>query len=76
MKQADSTQSSRGTGRFNRGIYEATKQAILEAGAPENVAEDAARVIGRDDPSRDDLGRSPEDRDAIQRGWFYLVFGD
>lgn len=66
---------NRGTRRFNQGLYEATKRAILAAGAPEEVAENAARVVGHDDPEQEDLGRSPEDQDAVWRGWTYLIFG-
>lgn len=68
-------QESRGTGRFSQGLYEATKRAILAAGAPEDVAEDAARVVAKDDPKQENLGRTAEDQDAIWRGWTYLAFG-
>lgn len=68
-------QDSRSTGRFDSGIYEGALQAFLSAGAPENVAENAARVIGSDDPHLDNFGRTTEGQDAVQQGWFWLVFG-
>ena len=66
---------NRSAGRFDTGLYEATKTAIIEAGAPESVAEKAAEVVANDDPNLENLGRTPEDQDAVQQGWFWLVFG-
>lgn len=68
-------EDSRGTGRFDTGLYNATKQAILEAGAPVEVAENAARVIARDDTKKPNLGRSEEDQSFVWQAWHYLVGG-
>lgn len=68
-------EDSRGTGRFDTGLYEGALQAFLDAGAPENVAENAARVVAKDEPGLENFGRTTEDQDAVQQGWFWLVFG-
>lgn len=65
----------RGSGRWDAGLYEAAKQAALDAGAPESVAENAAAVIAKDDPELENFGRSTEDQDAVQQAWFYLITG-
>lgn len=67
------TQDNCGTGRFNNDLYEAALQAILAAGAPESVAENAARVVASDDPNLENFGRTDEDQEAVQHAWFYLV---
>ena len=69
------TSDSRGTGRFDTGLYEGARQAFLDAGAPEIVAEKAAEVVAKDDPNLENFGRTTEDQDAVQQGWFWLVFG-
>ena len=69
------TSDSRGTGRFNTGLYEATKTAIIEAGAPVDIAEKAAAVIARDDTNQPNLGRSEEDQSFVWQAWHYLVGG-
>jgi hypothetical protein len=68
-------QDSRGTGRLNNGLYNATKTAIIEAGAPVEVAEKAALVIARDDNKLPNLGRTNEDQDAVWQAWIYLTTG-
>jgi hypothetical protein len=68
-------QDNRGIGRFNNGLYEAAKQAALDAGAPEAVAEKSARVVAKDDPTQDNLGRTDEDQDAVWQAWIYFITG-
>ena len=66
-------QEERGTGRFDKELYEATKQAMLVAGAPEEIAEKAAKVIAGDDSSKPNLGRSEVDQKIVSQAWNYLV---
>lgn len=68
-------EDSRGTGRFDTSLYEAAKQAALDAGAPESVASKAAEVIAKDDPELENFGRSTEDQDAVWHAWIYLIGG-
>jgi hypothetical protein len=67
------TQDNRGTGRFNIGLYNTTKRAILNAGAPLEVAEKAAKVIACDDENKPNFGRTEEDQSAVWKAWTYLV---
>lgn len=69
------TQDNRGSGRWDAGLYEAAKQAALDAGAPEIVAEKAAEVIAKDDPELENFGRTSEDQDAVWHAWIYLIGG-
>ncbi|MFB2983888.1 hypothetical protein [Microseira sp. BLCC-F43] len=68
-------QDERGTGRFNSEMYKATRNAILEAGAPVEVAEKAALVIAKDDPGQPNLGRTSDDQSAVTAAWHYLIGG-
>jgi hypothetical protein len=69
------TQDNRGTGRFNIGLYNTTKRAILNAGAPMDVAERAAAVIARDDSNLPNLGRTNKDQAVIWQALTYLIAG-
>lgn len=66
---------NRGTGRFDQGLYEGALQTFLDAGAPQEVADKAAKVVARDNPDLEDFGRTDEDQGAVHRAWCYLIFG-
>lgn len=59
----------------NQNLYEGALECFLQAGAPQEVAEKAARVVAKDDPSLENFGRTCEDQEAVHRAWCYLVFG-
>ncbi|MBA3789569.1 hypothetical protein H0X32_04255 [Patescibacteria group bacterium] len=49
----------------DKDIYQATFKALTESGVPHEVADRAAQVVGQDDFTLANLGRTPQDQDAI-----------
>ncbi|MBA3789552.1 hypothetical protein H0X32_04165 [Patescibacteria group bacterium] len=49
----------------NKELYQATLEALTINGVPQEVADKAAGIIAQDDFTLANLGRSPEDQDAI-----------
>jgi hypothetical protein len=50
-----------------------TYQTQLEgAGVPVNLATQCAEIIAKDDASKPDLGRSPDDQHLIASAWEWL----
>lgn len=59
--------------KANEGMYIATMQVFVEAGAPLDIAAKAAAVIVNDTPGEENLGRSQADQEAVKAAWKYLA---
>ncbi|MGF1987878.1 MAG: hypothetical protein RMY62_008445 [Nostoc sp. ZfuVER08] len=57
---------------FNWNLYAASFEALIERGAPPEKAEAASQVIGRDDGTKDNFGRTAEDQRAVNDILEYL----
>lgn len=45
------------------------EKALLLDGVPASLAEEAAKILVKDDPSKPDLGRTEKEKQIIQRAW-------
>lgn len=50
-------------------LWKTYKQALTSTGVPEDLAEKAAKVIANDQPGIPNMGRSPEDQQAVMDAW-------
>ncbi|AFY31621.1 hypothetical protein [Calothrix sp. PCC 7507] len=50
-------------------LCKAYTQALIADGVPQEIAEKAAQVIANDRPGEPNLGRSPEDQQAVLDAW-------
>ena len=55
------------TKEFKENVYDASYKALTESGVDEDVADKASRVVASDDESKSDLGRTPEDQEAVNQ---------
>ncbi|MBF2016356.1 MAG: hypothetical protein IGS23_14370 [Rivularia sp. T60_A2020_040] len=59
------------TSPFNQSLYEASLKALTSNGVPEEIAHKASEVVASDDASKPDLGRTQQDREAINEAMNY-----
>ncbi|MBW4565924.1 MAG: hypothetical protein KME32_33555 [Mojavia pulchra JT2-VF2] len=62
-----------GENQWNPGIYAAAKQALLNGGANQWLADTAANIVASDDPHQPNLGRTESDQQIIQMSLPYLL---
>ncbi len=43
--------------------------ALMSVGVPENLATQVAAIISRDDSTKPDLGRTPEEQAIVTQAW-------
>ncbi|MBD2302267.1 hypothetical protein [Nostoc sp. FACHB-190] len=53
-------------------IFFEALNALINNGCPQELAHSAASIVANDDPSKPDLGRTPEDQQIIQQVLPYL----
>lgn len=58
---------------FDEGLYKTTKAILIEAQAPLELAEQAAKVIASDDPRLNNLGRTKHDQAIIWEAFPYFL---
>jgi hypothetical protein len=56
----------------NQGLHDATVQALTDRGCPTDLAESAAKVVAKDDPTKADLGRTEADQKVVKQALPYL----
>lgn len=57
---------------FNQDLYVASREALIESGAPWEKAEAASLVVAKDDAEKENFGRSAEDQQAVDEILEYL----
>lgn len=60
------------TSGFNQELYAASREALIDNGVPWEIAEKASEVVAKDEPGQENLGRSPEDQQAVNAAVTYL----
>ncbi|WP_066376125.1 hypothetical protein [Anabaena sp. CA = ATCC 33047] len=56
----------------NDNLFFAAFSELIERGCPTDLAGEAATVVANDDPTKHDLGRTPQDQSVIQQALPYL----
>jgi hypothetical protein len=56
----------------NQNLYEASKEALMQNGVPEHIAEAASEVVANDDATKSDLGRTAEDQAVIKEAMHHF----
>lgn len=56
---------------MNENLYQASLKALTEGGVPEELAIKASQVVAKDDASRFDLGRTPEDQLIVNQAMIH-----
>lgn len=54
-------------------LHQTYQTALENAGVPENLAEECATILTRDDPSQPNLGRSEDDQATINESMQYVI---
>lgn len=57
---------------FNQDLYAASREALIERGAPWEKAEAASLVVAKDDGTKPNFGRTPQDQQAVDDILEYL----
>ncbi|MBD2344183.1 hypothetical protein [Anabaena subtropica] len=57
---------------MNNNLYQASLKALTEAGVPQDVAAKASEVVAKDDPCKENLGRTTQDQQAVNEAmdWY------
>ncbi len=58
--------------KFNQDLYIASREALIEHGVPLEKAEAASLVVAKDEPGKPNLGRTPQDQQAVDEILGYL----
>ena len=57
---------------FNQELYQASLKALTDNGVPIEIAVPASSVVARDDGSKPDFGRTPQDQEVVKEAVTYL----
>ncbi|MBD2519700.1 hypothetical protein H6G93_33025 [Nostoc sp. FACHB-973] len=57
---------------FNQNLYIASREVLIERGAPWEKAEAASLVVAKDDGEKPNFGRTPQDQQAVNDILEYL----
>ena len=58
--------------KFNQRLYEASLKALKDNGVPWEIADPASAVGARDDGSKPNFGRTPQDQEVVHEAVRYL----
>ncbi|MBD2519943.1 hypothetical protein H6G93_34380 [Nostoc sp. FACHB-973] len=58
--------------KFNQNLYIASREVLIKHGVPWEKAEAASLVVAKDDGTKDNFGRTPQDQQAVDDILEYL----
>jgi hypothetical protein len=61
---------------MNNQLYQAYLAALTSHGVPEDIAAKASAVVANDEPGLPNLGRTPEDQQAVNEAFIFLDLGE
>lgn len=57
-------------------LYQASLEALISHGVPQDIAEKASAVVAQDTPGLPNFGRTPEDQQAVNEAMTFLDLGE